>query len=130
MKLKIEVTVSAEVLADVLETAQIGSNYWADFGDMEPDQGLPLFPQAEIDKLNSADWVKSVLSGMGKIKISDTENSSEVHGYLTAEVLYIGMERFSALPVAVLAMFYDEQYDADLADFFLQLTLFGEQIFS
>jgi hypothetical protein len=117
------------LLADVLETAQIGADYWACFRRTEPDQGDPLFPQDEIDKLDAI-WVKDVLSGTGKVKIDDMEND-EHHGYLSAEVIRVGLERFATqFPVAALSMFHEEQYDAESADIFLQICMFNDIVFS
>lgn len=130
MKLKIEIPVSVVTLADVLELAQVSANYWANFGDTEPDKGPTLFADEELSRLSEY-WAKGVLSGTQKIKILDTEDDAEVHGYLSAEMVSTGVERFVAkFPQMALNMFQEEDYDAESADVFLQICMFDEIVFS
>lgn len=122
IKVKVEHTVSPQLLSDVLSAAfEGGSNYWLN--------GVKVLrtPPAGADYLFLADYPR--LGGSLDLVVDEPDTLDRRPLEIDAERLAIALqllaEQFPSLAVDLVA----EDYDAACADVFLQLAAFGEVIF-
>ena len=126
-----EVEMTQEMMIDLLSTAfEGGIGYWSQYicssiADMEPDQKKvfqDLGPSYAVAPVFRAGWIR--------IGLMDPDTSKTVEGKtIFREDLVLGLTRMRVEYPERLRSILQGQYDAEDADVFMQLVVFGEVIY-
>ena len=130
IEIKINQTVSREVLEDVFVTAiEGGSNYWY----FLPEHSIKLIRNAvprEEDPYLSTAILKAVLDHDVKVPINDAENEEDVVGIITKDLIQPRLQLLSESRLKwALDAHLNERGDADSADIVFQYLAMGEVIY-
>jgi hypothetical protein len=130
IEIKINQTVSREVLEDVFVTAiEGGSNYWY----FLPEHSIKLIRNAvprEEDPYLSTAILKAVLDHDVKVAINDAENEEDVVGIITKDLIQPRLQLLSESRLKwALDAHLNERGDADSADIVFQYLAMGEVIY-
>jgi hypothetical protein len=130
IEIKINQTVSREVLEDVFVTAiEGGSNYWY----FLPEHSIKLIRNAvprEEDPCLSTAILKAILDHDVKVAINDVENEEDVVGIITKDLIQPRLQLLSESKLKwALDAHLNESGDADSADIVFQYLAMGEVIY-
>lgn len=130
MEIKINQSISREVLEDIFVTAlEGGSNYWYYLPEESVEAIRKAVPKSEDPYLSTA-ILKAILDHDVKVPVNDAENEEDVIGIITKGTMQARLQLLSDSGNRwALEKHIKDEGDADSADIVFQYLTMGEVVY-